>query len=610
MHLRKFIQNSILVIHLISGGVISNILAEENVYELSPFEVTGFTIANEAPLVTYASPVSVLNFNPQADVQSRNFSEAQADISIRGGTFEGTGFKVGSLSIFDPQTGHYVSELPIDTRMLSAPEILTGAANSQSGFNSTAGTINYSWKPVVADEGIIDIAYGEYSLNKQGLYLARMFDIDERSVGFDIGLARSESDGVIEFGDHEFSRISGRLEINDERWNWLIFGGYQDKFFGWPNMYTPFGVQETEDIQTLLIITEFSAELDERTTLTLSSYFRENTDDYEFDRDRPGIFNPFQHQTEVAAFHGDINFEISDDLDLSVFGDLFFDSIESSNLTQTFQSRTYYNAGTQASWQKDDWQIIGGLNVYDTNRDAATLNPSLRFARYLNDSREQIYAEYSRASQVVGYTAIGSAPSGLFAGNSNLGLERSHNFEIGYTKSTENFALSAAAFYRIDNDLTDWTFSFASTNARRANPVDLDTYGLELFMRYAYDGGNVAMGYSYLEKEADYRVDDVDASFYALNFPNHRITLALTHNINAKLSVRIDNEYRQQEDSILRNTDHEAFFTYASIVYSPFGDERWEVQASVSNLWDDDFEEIPAVPGTASQWALKSTVRW
>ena len=70
------------------------------------------TVANETPLPTYAAPVSQLSFAPQVDLQSRNFGEAQGDISIRGGTFENTGLMLGKVAIFDPQTGHYLADGP------------------------------------------------------------------------------------------------------------------------------------------------------------------------------------------------------------------------------------------------------------------------------------------------------------------------------------------------------------------------------------------------------------------------------------------------------------------------------------------------------------------
>jgi vitamin B12 transporter len=81
--------------------------------ELPALTVMGQETANQRPASTYESPISNLEFDPRVDMQVRNMTEAQGDLSIRGGTFENTGVQVGSATLLDPQTGHYTTELPI-----------------------------------------------------------------------------------------------------------------------------------------------------------------------------------------------------------------------------------------------------------------------------------------------------------------------------------------------------------------------------------------------------------------------------------------------------------------------------------------------------------------
>ena len=92
----------------------ATINSESNsIYTLPTLTVRGQETANIRSAATYKSLVSNLDFDPRMDIQSRNMAEAQGDINIRGGTFEGTGIKVGAASLIDPQTGHYSTELPI-----------------------------------------------------------------------------------------------------------------------------------------------------------------------------------------------------------------------------------------------------------------------------------------------------------------------------------------------------------------------------------------------------------------------------------------------------------------------------------------------------------------
>ena len=63
--------------------------------------VEGSATANKIPVGTFGSPISNLEYDPRVDLQSRNMAEAQADVTIRGGIFENTGFRVGSATLFD-----------------------------------------------------------------------------------------------------------------------------------------------------------------------------------------------------------------------------------------------------------------------------------------------------------------------------------------------------------------------------------------------------------------------------------------------------------------------------------------------------------------------------
>ena len=105
-------------------------LQTEGAEELPALTVMGQETANQRPASTYESPISNLEFDPRVDMQVRNMTEAQGDLSIRGGTFENTGVQVGSATLLDPQTGHYTTELPIAPEMLGEPKILTGADNA------------------------------------------------------------------------------------------------------------------------------------------------------------------------------------------------------------------------------------------------------------------------------------------------------------------------------------------------------------------------------------------------------------------------------------------------------------------------------------------------
>ena len=129
--------------------VTCSVLAEDaNNIEQITVEVSA--TANKEPVGTFDAPVSNLEYDPRVDLQSRNMAEAQADVTIRGGIFENTGFRVGSSTLFDPQSGHYFAEIPVAPQMLTGPAILTGADNALYGMNSSVGTVSFGWRPITS----------------------------------------------------------------------------------------------------------------------------------------------------------------------------------------------------------------------------------------------------------------------------------------------------------------------------------------------------------------------------------------------------------------------------------------------------------------------------
>ena len=96
---------------------------ETEAEEITEITVTAARVANTRPAGTYASIATSLRFDPITELQSRGLPEGQADVTVRGGLFENTGFKAGAVTIMDPQTGHYVADLPIDPEFLVAPKL-------------------------------------------------------------------------------------------------------------------------------------------------------------------------------------------------------------------------------------------------------------------------------------------------------------------------------------------------------------------------------------------------------------------------------------------------------------------------------------------------------
>ncbi|HEY4302781.1 MAG TPA: TonB-dependent receptor [Candidatus Didemnitutus sp.] len=582
---------------------------------LPDFAVNSPRIANQEPAATMDMPVSALRFEPRVDLEARNSPEAQADVTIRGGIFENVGFKIGAVSLYDPQTGHYFAEIPVAPEMLGAPRILTGAANAELGFNANVGTVAYGWRPI-ENRGSVTVGAGDYSSDRQSFYqgATRSTGSGGGILAGDVEWARSESAGSVPFGDHNFQRIGGRVQLRDSDSQTDFYAGYQHKYFGWPNLYTPFGYDETEDLQTVLIAANHHWQDGSGSFFDFGGYYRRNRDDYELDRFHPGLYNPYQHETWArgASVTG---WQQMDGFALGYSAQYASDDLESTSLVfGPYSNRDYLkiSAVPEKTFAASQGQVTvrGGVAYDDSNRDRSAVSP-IAAVEWKRSREQSLYAEYAESTQLPTYTALKSSPTaGLFLGNAALGRETSRNLEAGIRQRAGDWTFEGAVFYRWDNDLVDWTYQNGVT-ARAANAVDIDTAGLELIASRHAGPLDLVFGCTLLTKNANYGSATVDASFYALNYPKVRLTAAITWRLGGGFELRSDNQFRVEEPNALRTVGgNQAVLSSLGLYYLPPRLRGWEFAVQADNLWDSDFEEVPSVPGSGRMVGGSVTRRW
>ncbi|CAM3110634.1 TonB-dependent receptor [Rariglobus hedericola] len=591
--------------------------------ELSPVTVYSPDVANQDPVASYATPITALRFEPLVDVQARGFAEGQSDISIRGGTFENTGFSIGALPIYDPQTGHYFGELPVAPAMLSAPSINTGADNSINGWNATAGSVAYGWSRI-RDTGFVSAAGGSDNLLRTEAYAGYTSDkkLAGRVLAADASVAYSESNGSRDFGDHELTRYNARIQLADDVSQTDLFAGYQDKFIGWRELYAgPFNSRETDDLQTTLIA------LNHRITygadgdyFQAGAYYRRNDDEYQFNRAAPNA--NFIHQTDVTGGGFEGRASITEATAIRYRAGIVADKIDSTALFVAptrgrYDDRTQGYAGAFAdhtiSLDADRSLVLtGGANYDASNRSGSAVSPVAEIA-LLQDkgALKRLYVSYAEATQLPTYTALNSnSAAGFFRGNRNLGRSESKNFELGADTAVSAWTFKTAVFFRKDENLVDWTFNpLVPGAARIAAQGDVDTLGFESVARRSFEHVDLVFGYSWLHKNEDYLAPGTD-SFYAFNFPEHRVTAAIVARLGAGFEARMDNEFRVQESNALRRRNDEVVLSSLGLYYSVPRVKGLTLSAQVDNLWNTYFEEVPLVPGPRREFSLGARYAW
>lgn len=591
---------------------------EEEAKILAPITVTANRVANTQPASTFAAPATALRFDPQVNVQARGLPEGQADITVRGGLFENTGFRLGAVTITDPQTGHYAAEIPLDPAMLGGPEVLTGFENGLNAFNASVATIRYGFAPVRTGGGV-RIGIGTDGLFHGSARMSRVLQLSEGdTLGGTISATASTGDGTIRFGDHDFRRFSSHLQWirNGRETHFLL--GYQDKFAGWPGMYTGFAsLPETDQTRMGLALLDHGwSSIDGAWRIGAAYRWLEN--DYDFDRRtvETGVPGAFEHETRSASL-GLSGSQYVGGIEWQVNGQVTSDRlVRSTDLTEgRFDSRTFGSIAIAPGWNRDfsggaRAELRAGLRVDWSNRDENTLAPilSLSFDRPVSSGLDRFHLAYARSSQLPGYTALNSRPTGLFGGNPDLGREYASTLSAGWTRKTADWTVSATVFSRRDDDLVDWTYRSDTPSVRQANAVDIDVVGFESLLSWSSERLQLIGGYTWLDKDADYGTAEIDASYYALNFARHRLTLAAIYQPTAHWELRLDNEYRIQQENALRSSAERAYLVSLSLAWLLQSGPRLQLVAD--NLGDSDFQEFPGTPPMGRQVSLVFGLDW
>ena len=588
-------------------------LQADSASELEEVSVVANRVANDDSAASATTLATALRYDPGVDIQSRGLAEGQADLVIRGASFESAGISIGAVSIRDPQTGHYLLELPIEPTFLSMPSLALGSDGAVVAQNATIGTVSYSLKPIET-QAQLQGAWGDDRLSYQSLRLGSVASMSDADIGIRLAATRSSSDGSVAKGDHDFERLNVVLQRRTDSSQSDVILAHQDKFFGWPGAYTGFAsLPETDHTNASLVLLNHRQVLQEG-WYAISAYSRSLDDDYDFDRrtNESGAAGSFDHKTRNwgLGLRGQSDFSGLDyEYTLQYQAD---ELVRSTDLTEgDFSSRQYISAALAPTWQvsgkTSQWRFKGGLVYQDTSRSADFVG-ALGSVTWLPKVLPlRLTLDYAETSQVPGYTALKSRPAGLFGGNAALGREASAQWSASLAYQAAVLGDFTASFFRrADDDLVDWTYSTGQSSARQANAVDLDVKGVEVLWRASANNVAWALGWTYLDKDATYASALVDASYYALNYAKQRVTAAVTWRLGDQWQIKLDNEYRRQAHNPLRSGADTAYFGSASVVYSPF--DRLELALIVDNVSDEDFERFPGSPAARRSASLQVTL--
>ncbi|MBL6610943.1 MAG: TonB-dependent receptor plug domain-containing protein, partial [Flavobacteriaceae bacterium] len=242
-----------------------------------------------AEAIAQSGAVHLVDFLQQVaglDVRRRGVGPTQADLNLRGGTFDQTLLLIDGIALEDAQTGHHLANFLPPVALIERVEIVRGASARIYGQNAFSGAINIVTKRTI-ESGVQGEIQGG-SFGTAGLE-ARVSLITEqtRVLAF---ASHAQSDGYRHNTDYRQQQWFVSLASGSSNQPFRLLAFFTPRAFGANGFYaSPSAVDQYEETQASLLAVTQQFQL-ENTTLTPRIYWRRGQDMYEFVRDRPEIY--------------------------------------------------------------------------------------------------------------------------------------------------------------------------------------------------------------------------------------------------------------------------------------------------------------------------------
>jgi iron complex outermembrane receptor protein len=554
----------------------------------------------------------LLEYIAGVDVRQRGAEGVQADVSVRGGTFDQTLILLNGINITDPQTGHHNFNLPVSLAQIERIEILEGPAARVYGPNAFSGAINVVSKQNPGKSMQVAAAGGSFGYFNGSLSGSFQTGKMNHLLAFN----GKRSDGYIDNTD--FKDLNGFYsnQLDSEKGTLKFQLGLSEKGFGANSFYTPKYPNQYEETKTLF--TSLKWEGKDKLHLSPLVYYRRNQDRFELFRDNPASWYTSHnyHLTNVygtnlnswfnwawgkSAFGVEYRSEnilsnvLGEDLDepIDVPGeDAQFTKSDSRNTVSVFIEHAAY---------LDNWTFTAGLmSNYISGSDLGiNVFPGIDVSYNLSEA-VKLYTSYNTSLRMPTFTDLYyDGPTNI--GNPDLLPEKSATLEGGLKWSQSLLKGHAVVFYRQGKDIIDWVKLDDDAVWQPQNLTEINNLGTEVqlhvLFRNEYGSKYPNVQFNYLYNSLDKKDADF-VSNYVLDNLKHKLVGSLNQQIIKNLSFDLkfvfqdrEGTYTKYEDLVsVGEVDYEPFWLFdGKLSYSTRG---FVAFASVNNIFDTKYNDI------------------
>ena len=592
------------------------------------------------PIQTVAD---ILQYLPGVDVRTRGANGAQADISMRGGTFDQVLVLLNGVPLSDFHTGHYALNIPVSTEMIERVEVLQGtSANLHGAFS---GAINIVTKQAVSRQPS-DVRL-KLTAGMNGLVNPEVAaSIQKDEALFNVSAEYSRAEGY--YAPRPTEKEATACRNSDfqlaniyfqTRWRGLdVQAGAQWKDAGLGMGYG-FGSQDQFDATR----TAFASGRYEHRwgawRLDAQAAYRANYDRYEWHRDQRLYGNFHFAQTASAALSahyaskiGTTSFGVSvrnENMHSTNLGDTInpdgqvpnvadfpladvrvLDLVKGGNRFHTnyYAEQTFYYAGLSASIG-----INGTYNTQFGHHVGGGANIGYEFKK-----AGTIYVNANRSLRMPTFTDL-YYNAGNQLGNRNLKPEEAWLLSIGYkgnlsptlsSREGGRFSWAVDWYYRWGKNIIDWVY--VPTDTKRPfhaeNQQQVNATGLELSLAYRLNEWlrcvSVDYAYTYLD------LDLKEAGSRYLDYLSHKLAIHLEHGIykgfGASWTVRFQKREGQYNNAEGEVADYQPVWLLDGSVY--WQNKYLRVSADCTNMTNTRYYDYGGIlqPGAWAKVSIKA----